>query len=113
VTWYDVDYPEVIGMRAKIFPERDNYRMIGSLVIAPQWLQRVPADLPALIVAEGLTMYLRPHDGHQLFRRITDHFPRGVIAFDAHNRNGHPPDEQEADPRRRHRCPALGYRRSE
>ncbi|MBV8996344.1 MAG: class I SAM-dependent methyltransferase [Pseudonocardiales bacterium] len=86
VTWYDVDYPEVIEVRAKIFPERDNYRMIGTSVTAPQWLQQVPADLPALIVAEGLTMYLRPDDGHELFRRITGHFPRGVIAFDAHNR---------------------------
>src|SRR6185437_14873032 len=30
VTWYDVDYPEVIDVRSKIFPERDNYRMIAS-----------------------------------------------------------------------------------
>jgi O-methyltransferase involved in polyketide biosynthesis len=34
VTWYDVDYPEVIDVRAKIFPARDHYRMIGSSVIA-------------------------------------------------------------------------------
>ena len=109
MTWYDVDYPEVIEVRTKIFPARDNYRMIGSSVIAPQWLQQVPTDLPTLIVAEGLTMYLRPDDGHQLFRRITDHFPRGVIAFDAHNRVAI--RLMNAGPRRRRRCPALGYRR--
>jgi O-methyltransferase involved in polyketide biosynthesis len=85
VTWCDVDYPEVIDVRAKIFPARDHYRMIASSVIAPQWLQQVPADLLTLIVAEELTMYLRPDEGHQLFRRITDHSPRGIIAFDTHN----------------------------
>ncbi|MGH3795902.1 MAG: class I SAM-dependent methyltransferase [Pseudonocardiaceae bacterium] len=85
VTWYDIDYPDVIDVRGKIFPERENYRMIGCSVTSPEWLQQVPADLPTLIVAEGLTMYLRPEEGHQLFRRITDRFPRGVIVFDAHN----------------------------
>ncbi|HEY2762753.1 MAG TPA: class I SAM-dependent methyltransferase [Pseudonocardiaceae bacterium] len=85
VTWYDVDYPEVIDVRGKIFPERENYRMIRSSVTSPEWLQQIPAGLPTLIVAEGLTMYLRPEEGHQLFRRITDRFPRGVIVFDTHN----------------------------
>lgn len=86
VTWYDVDYPDVVQVRRKLFPERENYRMIASSVTAPQWLEQVPTDLPTLVVAEGLTMYLRPEEGHQLFRRIVDRFPHGVIAFDAHNR---------------------------
>jgi O-methyltransferase involved in polyketide biosynthesis len=85
VNWYDIDYPDVIDVRGKLFPEREHYRMIGSSVTAPEWLQQVPADLPTLIVAEGLTMYLRPEEGHELFRRIPDRFPRGVIVFDAHN----------------------------
>lgn len=88
MTWYDIDYPEVIDVRGKLFPERENYRMIGSSVTAPEWLEQVPADLPTLIVAEGLTMYLRPEEGHELFRRLTDRFPRGVIAFDVHNWSG-------------------------
>lgn len=86
VTWYDVDHPEVIDVRGKIFPDRDNYHMIGSSVTAPQWLQQVPADHPTLVVAEGLTMYLRPDEGHELLRRITDRFPYGAVALDAHNR---------------------------
>jgi O-methyltransferase involved in polyketide biosynthesis len=86
VTWYDVDYPDVIEVRHKLFPERDHYHMISSSVTAPEWLDQVPADLPTLIVAEGLTMYLRPEEGHELFRRITDHFPRGAIAIDTHNK---------------------------
>jgi O-methyltransferase involved in polyketide biosynthesis len=86
VTWYDLDHPEVVEVRRQLFPERENYRMIGSSVTDPQWLGRIPGDLPTLVVAEGLTMYLEPAAGHELFRRITDHFARGVIAVDAQNR---------------------------
>jgi O-methyltransferase involved in polyketide biosynthesis len=35
VTWYDVDYPEVIDVRRKLFPDRTNYRMISSSVTEP------------------------------------------------------------------------------
>jgi O-methyltransferase involved in polyketide biosynthesis len=85
VTWYDVDYPGVIDVRRKIFPDRANYHLIGSSVTAPDWLDRIRPDLPTLVVAQGLTMYLQPEDGHALFRRITDHFAGGVIALDTHN----------------------------
>ncbi|MCI2417185.1 class I SAM-dependent methyltransferase [Saccharopolyspora sp. K220] len=86
VDWYDVDYPDVLDVRAKIFPERQHYRMIGCSVTDPDWLAQVPADRPTLIVAEGLTMYLRPQQGHELFRRIVERFPHGTITFDTHNR---------------------------
>ncbi|MBV8931856.1 MAG: class I SAM-dependent methyltransferase [Kutzneria sp.] len=88
VTWYDVDYPDVIDVRGKLFPARDNYHMIASSVTSEDWLARIPTDLPVLVVAEGLTMYLRPAQGHELFRHMVDHFGHGTIAFDAHNRLG-------------------------
>ncbi|MFI6316739.1 class I SAM-dependent methyltransferase [Nonomuraea sp. NPDC050556] len=86
VTWYDVDYPDVVDVRSKIFPQRDDaYRLIGSSVTAPQWLQQIRPDLPTLVIAQGLTMYLQPEDGQALFRRITEHFARGVVILDTHN----------------------------
>jgi hypothetical protein len=48
--------------------------------------RRSPADRPTLIVAEGLTMYLKPEEGHELMRRLTGHFVHRIIAFDAFNR---------------------------
>jgi O-methyltransferase involved in polyketide biosynthesis len=85
VTWYDVDYPDVLDVRRKIFPGRTNYHLIGSSVTDPGWLGEIRPDLPTLVVAQGLTMYLQPDDGHALFRRITDHFAGGAIALDTHN----------------------------
>jgi O-methyltransferase involved in polyketide biosynthesis len=83
VLWFDVDYPEIIELRHRLFPERDGYLMIGSSVTDSGWLEQVPADRPALIVAEGLMYYLKEEEVRALVRRIVERFPSGQIMFDA------------------------------
>lgn len=86
VRWYDVDYPDVIELRKRLYPVRHDYTMIGSSVTDPHWLDEIPADRPVLVVAEGLVMYLSEKDGIALFNRITEKFPGGEIIFDAYSR---------------------------
>jgi O-methyltransferase involved in polyketide biosynthesis len=86
VRWFDVDCPAVIALREQLYPERDGYRRIGSSVTDLAWLDAISGDTPVLVVAEGLVMYLREKDGTALFRRITEQFPGGQIAFDAYSR---------------------------
>lgn len=86
VRWFDVDHPEVIELRRQLYPSRDGYEMIGSSVTDPAWLAPVPGDRPVLVVAEGLTMYLKEDDGRALFRWIVDHFPGGQFVFDGFSR---------------------------
>jgi O-methyltransferase involved in polyketide biosynthesis len=88
VRWFDVDYPDVIDLRPQLFPARVGYQMIGASVTDPSWLADVPGDLPVLVVAEGLTMYLNQDEGTALFRRIVDHFPGGEFTFDGLSRFG-------------------------
>ncbi len=83
VTWFDVDYPEVIELRRRIFPERAGYQMIGSSVMEEDWLNKLPADRPALIIAEGLLMYLSADDAWTLLERLVNYFPGGQLIFDA------------------------------
>jgi O-methyltransferase involved in polyketide biosynthesis len=88
VRWFDVDFPEVIDLRRQVYPERANTTMLRSSVTDPAWLADVPTDRPVMVVAEGLSMYLDPADGHELFRRVVEHFPSGEVFFDAYNRLG-------------------------
>ncbi|MEU1981687.1 class I SAM-dependent methyltransferase [Nocardia sp. NPDC019395] len=83
VDWFDVDVPEVIELRREIFSEREHYRMIGSSVTEPGWLDDIPSDRPALVIAEGLFMYLTESDVRQLLQRLTDRFGSGELLFDA------------------------------
>jgi O-methyltransferase involved in polyketide biosynthesis len=62
--------------------------MVRASVTDPGWLDQVPADRPTLAVAEGLTMYLAPEDGFELFRRVVDRFPSGEVFIDAYSKLG-------------------------
>ncbi|HEX5145218.1 MAG TPA: class I SAM-dependent methyltransferase [Mycobacterium sp.] len=88
VEWFDVDHPQVIALRKQIYPERAHYTTIAASVTDPDWLTGLPADRPALILGEGLTMYLTEADGLALLRRVVDYFPSGEIQFDAFSRFG-------------------------
>lgn len=87
VQWFDVDYPEVIELRRKLYPVRDDYHLIASSLTKPDWLDLIPRS-PAMIVAEGLTPYLGVEEGPQLFSRLLAHLPGGELVFDAYSRFG-------------------------
>jgi O-methyltransferase involved in polyketide biosynthesis len=86
VSWFDVDYTEVIELRQRLYPRRDGYSMLASSVLDPRLLEDVPKDRPTLIVAEGLSMYLPEREGTPLFARLVSHFPSGQLTFDAFSR---------------------------
>jgi O-methyltransferase involved in polyketide biosynthesis len=83
VRWFDVDFPEVIGLRRQLYPERPGYHMVGSSLLEHGWLEEIPGDRPAMVVAEGVMMYLPASEAGPLLARLADHFPRGRMAFDA------------------------------
>ncbi len=58
VDWYDVDLPAVAEARAGLVPERANAHVVAADVTEPDWLSAVPADRPAVIVADGLLGFL-------------------------------------------------------
>ncbi|MBZ9715694.1 class I SAM-dependent methyltransferase [Deinococcus multiflagellatus] len=85
VRWFDLDLPEVIALRRAVYPrtEGPGYQMIGAPVTNGQWLAQVPTDLPTLIVAEGLLMYLPEADVRQLVIRLSETFSSGELLLDA------------------------------
>lgn len=93
VQWYDIDYPEVAGLRERLYSTTQGasaarYRVIAASVTDPAWLADIPADRPVLMLGEGLTMYLTEADGTALLRRIVARFPSGELQFDAFSRFG-------------------------
>ena len=86
VRWYDVDFPDVIELRRRLYPLRRDYTMIGASVTDPRWLlERIPRENPVLVIGEGLVQYLQPRDGIALLRRVTQLFGSGEIVFDAYS----------------------------
>jgi O-methyltransferase involved in polyketide biosynthesis len=83
VFWFDVDFQEVIELRRRLYPERAAYEMIGSSLAELGWLEKLPKNHPAWIIAEGVTMYLSNDIMKPLLQNLTSYFPSGAIAFDA------------------------------
>lgn len=82
VSWFDVDVPEVIALSRRLYDDRNGYTMIGSSVTDPGWLDQIPTDRPALLVAEGLLMYLTEAEIRDLLSRLTDRFGAGELLAD-------------------------------
>ena len=82
VLWFDIDQPAVIELRRRLYDDTDHYRMIGSSVTDPQWLDQIPTGRPTLVAAEGLLMYLHESEVRQLLERLTDRFDSGEMLFD-------------------------------
>lgn len=86
VAWYDVDFPAVMDVRKRVVPDRPNAHVIGADVTDPDWLNTVPNDRPAVILADGLIGFLGKDDFVSLLNRLIDHFPSGEMAFNSYTR---------------------------
>ncbi len=82
ISWFDLDYPEVINVRKTFYSEQDNYHMIEASITDSKWLDAIPCDRPTLILAEGVFEYLYPEEVKVLLNRLTDYFLHGQIMFD-------------------------------
>jgi O-methyltransferase involved in polyketide biosynthesis len=82
VRWFDVDFPEVIDLRRRFYEDGSNYTMLAASISEERWLDQVPRDRPAAIVAEGVFEYMHVEDVKALLRRLTSHFAEGQVIFD-------------------------------
>lgn len=86
VQWFDVDYPDVIDLRRQLFPERNAaYHLVGAQLDHLHWLDAVPRNRPALLVAEGVLHYVSEADVKALLNAVTAHVPSGQMIFDICN----------------------------
>jgi O-methyltransferase involved in polyketide biosynthesis len=86
VDWYDIDFPEVITARHQLLPDGATAHGIGTDLTDPRWLDAVPSDRPAVIVADGLMAFLTQDDMIALLNRLISHFPGGEVAFNGYGR---------------------------
>jgi O-methyltransferase involved in polyketide biosynthesis len=86
VDWYDIDFPEVISARGQLIPDRANAHGVGTDLTDPGWLEEIPTDRPAMIVADGLLAFLTQADMISLLNLLSGHFPSGEVAFNGYSR---------------------------
>ena len=82
--WYDVDFPEVICERRKYFAEGPEDRMAAADVRQKVWLTEISGGGTAVVVMEGLSMYLQVEECRQLLRDLADRFASVHLLMDSY-----------------------------
>lgn len=85
--WYDLDFPDVIALRRAYFPEDDSYHLIAAPALPADWLAQLPRAEHALVLAEGLSMYLSEADMRALMAALQRHFSHVTFIFDAYSKS--------------------------
>lgn len=82
--WFDLDFPEVIEERKKYFSETDENRMVAADVRQTGWLESLPGGETAIVVMEGLSMYLKMEELITFLQKLKDHFSGVYLLMDSY-----------------------------
>lgn len=82
--WYDVDFPEVIRERKRYYQEMENYQMMVGDARNGEWLASIPENKHAIVVLEGVSMYLKAAELEALMGNLAAHFEQVAILMDCY-----------------------------
>jgi len=86
VEWYDLDLPEVIELRRKLFgDEGERHHLLGCSVLEETWMDTLSArhQRPFLFLAEVVLVYFDGAQVKRLVLALREHFPGAELVFDA------------------------------
>lgn len=90
ISWFDLDLPDSIEARKKIFDERERVTMLAGNVLEDKWCQAVKNEIirrkaKVLFLAEGLFMYLTMDEISRLLSLLKSNFPEGTLIAEQNN----------------------------
>lgn len=86
LTWFDLDFPEVINIRKSFFKETDRYHFIASSVLDFKWMEKIRnKNKNILFIAEGLLMYLHENEVKNLILKLQTQFPGCEVVCEVTN----------------------------
>lgn len=77
--WYNLDLPQTIAVREKLLPESGQISQIAMSAMDDWGSKITEHGVPALIIIEGLTMYLSEVDVKQIFAVISKRFEKATV----------------------------------
>lgn len=90
ILWFDVDFPDSIELRKKLFPENPRNILISSNILKEDWVKIVNENIkakerPIVFIAEGLFMYLSFDEIKQFLTILKNNFKKGILAAEQNN----------------------------
>lgn len=82
--WYDLDFPDVIQQRKKHYAAIPGYTMLPADARQDLWLDSIPAGKNAIIVMEGISMYMTLPELTDLLTAMRKHFRKISLLMDCY-----------------------------
>jgi len=82
--WYDVDFAEVIEERKRYYFESADYQMIAGDARNCSWLKNIPEAQTAIVVMEGVSMYLTFQELSELTANLCARFKKIAFLMDCY-----------------------------
>ena len=83
--WYNLDLPETIAVRQKLLPEHGEISQIAMSAMEDWGDLIAEQGAPALVIIEGLTMYLSEADVKKIFAVIAARFQTATVFVETMN----------------------------
>ena len=83
--WYDIDFPDVITERRRHFEETERYRMIEGDIRYAAFLNLIPETDRAVVVMEGVSMYLTADELRAFTDALSAHFKHVSLLTDSYS----------------------------
>ena len=83
-TWFDVDFADVIEERKLHYQQTDLYHMVSADITDITFVESLPKSEHAIIVMEGVSMYLTNKQLQQILAKLATHFDTLSLLIDCY-----------------------------
>lgn len=82
VLWYDLDLPDVIGLRRQFFPESERRKFLAFSIFDFSWIDRIEIRDKALFIAAGVLYYFDEERVKGFFVKMAEVFHGAEFLLD-------------------------------
>ena len=85
ITWFDVDLPDQIAVRRKVYEDRERCTMLDGSALDGYWTKNLPKSDMTIVVMEGVLQYFSKEQVKTCLNMLCDSFPHGYLVAELHS----------------------------
>ena len=85
LTWFDVDLPDQIAVRRKVYEDRERCTMLDGSALEGEWTEQLPKKDMNIIVMEGVLEYFSKEQVKTCLNMLCDCFEHGYLLAELHS----------------------------
>lgn len=85
IVWYDVDLPDIMAVRRKIYTNRDRCLMKDGSAFESEWTKELPQRSTTIVVMEGVLEYFTKEQVTTCLHNLCNSFEHGYLLAELHH----------------------------